>query len=84
MFLVAEFWDFERLCYLRSNKCEHDSSLSPVEEKKNWIIKICHAANRQVWCRPKGMRSLGCESYREAVWVASRLESRAGMQCIEG
>ena len=48
MFLTAESWDFVRLCYLRNNKCERDSSLSPVAEKHNWIIKICHAAKPDV------------------------------------
>ena len=48
MFLVAEFWDFVRLRYLRSNKCERDSSLSPVEENNSWIIKIYHAAKPDV------------------------------------
>ena len=48
MFLMAEFWDFVRLRYLRSNKCERDSSLFSVKEKHNWIIKICHAAKPDV------------------------------------
>ena len=35
---------FLRVRYLRSSKCERGPSLPPVEEKYNWMIKICHAA----------------------------------------